>query len=43
MDDRYKPAGRDFDVCAAGRMLILSANLPGELTHNAGLAMNGFV
>ena len=23
--DRYKPSGRDFDLCAAGRMLIISA------------------
>ena len=25
MPDRYKPAAHDFDLCAAGRLLILSA------------------
>ena len=40
MEERYKPTGRDFDLCEAGRMHILSANLPGDLTRNTCLAMN---
>lgn len=30
MDDRYKPSGRDFELCEAGRMLIVSAPSEGE-------------
>lgn len=42
MEERYKPTGRDFDFCEAGRMLILSANLPGELSRQTCLTMNRF-
>lgn len=40
MGERYKPAGRDFELCDAGRLLIISANLPGELSRKTCLAMN---
>ena len=30
MEDRYKPSGRDFELCEAGRMLIVSAPSEGE-------------
>lgn len=40
MEDRYKPTGRDFDLCEQGRMLILSANLPGSLTRSVCLGLN---
>lgn len=40
MDDRYKPAGHDFDRCEAGKLLIISANQPGPLLRNTCLAMN---
>ncbi len=32
MGERYKPSGRDFELCETGRMLIISANLPGAVT-----------
>lgn len=32
--------GRDFELCEAGRLLIISANLPGELSRKTCLAMN---
>ena len=28
MGERYKPAGRDFELCTEGRLLIISAGLP---------------
>lgn len=40
MGERYKPAGQDFELCEAGRLLIISANLPGELSRKNCLAMN---
>lgn len=40
MGERYKPTGRDFELCEAGRLLIISANLPGELSRKNCLAMN---
>jgi len=40
MEERYKPAGRDFELCEAGRLLIISANLPEELSRKTCLAMN---
>ena len=40
MGERYKPYGRDFDLCEAGRMLILSANLSRDLSRHTCLAMN---
>lgn len=40
MGERYKPAGREFELCEAGRLLIISANLPGELSRGDCLAMN---
>lgn len=36
----YKPAAHDFDLCAAGRMLIISINQPGSLSRATCLAMN---
>lgn len=41
MGERYKPAGREFELCEAGRLLIISANLPGELSRKNCLTMNG--
>lgn len=38
--ERYKPSGRDFELCEAGRLLIISANAPGALSRAACLAMN---
>lgn len=40
MGERYKPTGRDFELCEAGRLLIISANLPGELSRKNCLVMN---
>lgn len=40
MGERYKPAGRDFELCEAGRLLIISANLPGEISRKTCMAMN---
>ena len=40
VDSRYKPSGHDFELCEAGRMLIVSANLPGELSRQTCLSMN---
>lgn len=40
MRERYKPAGRDFELCEAGRLLIVSANLPGDLSRQTCLTMN---
>ena len=40
MGERYKPSGHDFDLCEAGRLLIISANLPGTLSRQTCLAMN---
>lgn len=40
MGERYKPAGREFELCEAGRLLIISANLPGELSRKTCLVMN---
>lgn len=40
MGERYKPCARDFDLCEAGRLLILSAKLPGDLSRQTCLAMN---
>lgn len=41
MGERYKPAGHDFELCEAGRLLIVSANLPGDLSRQTCLTMNG--
>ncbi|MBP3288523.1 MAG: hypothetical protein J6L79_04740 [Muribaculaceae bacterium] len=41
MGERYKPAGRDFELCEAGRLLIVSANLPGDLSRQTCITMNG--
>ena len=38
--ERYKPAAHDFDLCAAGRMLIISINQSGNLSRATCLAMN---
>lgn len=38
--ERYKPSGRDFELCESGRMLIVSANIDGDLNRTACLAMN---
>lgn len=40
MEERYKPSGRDFELCESGRMLIISANLPGELSRQKCITMN---
>ena len=32
--------GREFELCEAGRLLIISANLPEELSRKTCLAMN---
>lgn len=40
MGERYKPAAHDFDLCEAGRLLIVSANLPADLSRRTCLAMN---
>lgn len=40
MENRYKPTGHEFELCEAGRLLIVSANLPGELSRQTCLAMN---
>lgn len=40
MGERYKPSGYDFALCEAGRLLIISANLPGTLSRQTCLAMN---
>lgn len=41
MGERYKPAGREFELCEAGRLLIISANLPGDLSRQTCITMNG--
>lgn len=41
MGERYKPVGRDFELCEAGRLLIISANLPGDLSRQTCITMNG--
>lgn len=41
MGERYKPSGRDFELCEAGRMLIVSAGHGGEISRGICLAMNG--
>lgn len=38
--ERYKPSGRDFELCESGRMLIVSANIDGDLNRTTCLAMN---
>lgn len=40
LDPRYKPIGHDFDLCKSGRLLIISANLEGDLCRSACLTMN---
>lgn len=40
MGERYKPSGRDFELCEAGRLLIISAGIGGDLSRSACLAMN---
>lgn len=40
IDSRYKPIGHDFDLCEAGRLLIISANLDDNLNRSACLTMN---
>ena len=40
MGERYKPAGRDFELCERGRLLIVSARRSGALTRETCLAMN---
>lgn len=41
MGERYKPTGREFELCEAGRLLIVSANLPGDLSRQTCITMNG--
>lgn len=41
MGERYKPSGRDFELCEAGRMLIVSAGISGEISREICLRMNG--
>lgn len=42
MEERYKPSGRDFELCEAGRMLIVSSPSEGEnLSRAHCLKMNG--
>lgn len=41
MGERYKPSERDFALCEAGRMLIVSTGTGGELLRADCLAMNG--
>lgn len=38
--ERYKPCARDFALCEAGRLLIISASLPGELSRQTCLTLN---
>lgn len=38
--ERYKPAARDFALCGQGRLLIISAGIPGTLSRRECLAMN---
>lgn len=38
MAERYKPAARDFALCEAGRLLIIS--MPSEISRTACMAMN---
>lgn len=40
MGERYKPTGHDFELCETGRLLIISAGLPGALSRRTCLAMN---
>ncbi len=42
LDDRFKPAGVLFDLCAEGRLLVLSTGAPnnGRLSRAEALAMN---
>ena len=40
MGERYKPSRRDFELCETGRMLIISANLPGAVTRQTCMVMN---
>lgn len=40
MGEDYKPSGHDFDMCEAGRMLIISAGISGELSRQTCVAMN---
>lgn len=40
IDSRYKPIGHDFDLCKSGRLLIISADLDGNLSRSACLTMN---
>lgn len=40
MGERYKPAGRDFELCERGSLLIVSARRSGALTRETCLAMN---
>lgn len=40
LPERFKPTGRDFELCETGRLLIVSINLPGELSRRTCLAMN---
>lgn len=40
MEERYKPTGHDFALCESGRLLIISANIPGPLSRQTCLAMN---
>lgn len=40
MGERYKPFGRDFELCEEGRLLIISAGITGALTRQSCLFMN---
>lgn len=40
MGERYKPTGHDFALCESGRLLIISANLPGALIRSTCLQLN---
>lgn len=40
MAARYKPTGHDFQLCESGRLLIISANLPGTFSRHTCQSMN---
>lgn len=37
--ERYKPAGHDFELCATGRLLIISLGLPRRMRLNRALCL----
>lgn len=40
MGERFKPCGRDFELCEEGRLLIISAGITGALSRQTCLFMN---